>query len=123
MGIFFIWLTILCCGAANGFLFEHYGMPENFIFMLIPSLVCVLALCWHRKITKSWEPPLDKWDWDKYHFPIFWVSMCIFAVIFLFLTFMHIPHKGGILISLGTVIIASFVAYIRESRYTANWII
>ena len=127
MWILFFWIVILCCSAANGYLFEEYGMPENFIFMLIPSTVCGVILWWHRRKTKNWEKPLDGWDSYKHRFPIFWVSMVIGMITFLFILFlscyMFVPYKWAILVSLGTLVIASFIANKRERDYSVFWVI
>ena len=124
--VFFIWILILCCSAANGILFERFGMPENFIFMLIPT-ACVTVLLWgHQRLTKDWEMPLSAWDeYSSYRFPIFWVSMVVGAIAFAFIMFlsyyMPIPYVGAILVSLGTLVISSFVANMRERCYSVFW--
>ena len=127
MWILFFWIVILCCSAANGYLFEEYGMPENFIFMLIPSVICGGILWWHRRVTKNWERPLDGWNYHSYRFPIFWVSMVIGIIAFLFVLFlsyyMSIPYKWAILVSIGTLVMASFIANKREKNYSAFWVI
>jgi len=124
MRIFLCWLGIICCSAANGFLFERYDMPENFIFMFVISIICGTILLFHRKVSKSWKAPIDPWaDWSEYHFPIFWITLFICVVAFIVIIVMPVPHKLALLIGLGTAIIASFIAYRREGKYTDIWIL
>ena len=122
MRIFIIWITILCCSIANGFLFQHFDMPENFVFMVVPTLICGVVLWWHREMTKSWEKPLDQWDWEKYHFPIFRLTMFVAFVCMIMVIVVSTSNKVAILIGVGTELFSSFIAFHKEIDYTGEWV-
>ena len=122
----FCWLLIICCSAANGYLIECFGMPWNYISLIIPSACIAGLLWWHQKFTKDWEMPLSAWDdYDSYRFPFFWVSMIVGSIALAFIIilscFKPIPYGEGILVALTTLVIASFIGHRRERCYSVFW--
>ena len=120
MRILVIWLGILLCGAMNGCMFSEFGTPEKWVFILCVSLVCAALLLWHRKITKDWEAPKDIWT-EGFHFPIFRITFFFSALLLIF--FLIIPEATATAYVIAiTIGVASFIAYIREQKYTDDWL-
>lgn len=120
MRIFLIWLAIIACGVANGYFFSSFGHPENLVFLLCSSIVCAIVLLVHRRITKHWRVPLDPWA-EGFHFPVFRLSL-FFSVFALIMLFIMREINSFVIVTCVTVALASFVAYMRETRYTDDWI-
>ena len=120
MRVLFIWLAIIACGVANGYFFSDFGWPENLVFVLCMSIVCVFLLLIHRRITKDWKVPDDPWT-EGFHFPYFRISMFFSVFILIMLFILKETNSTGIVACI-SVALASFVGYIRESRYTDDWI-
>ena len=116
MWIFIIAITIICCSAANGYFFSETGFPENFVFMFTSSLICAVALYFHRKITKQWEKPLDSWSGPSY-FPIFKIMTFVASFFFAVSCLKFEDHKFWVAAFL-TCAVASCVAYAKERDYT-----
>ena len=120
MKIFLIWLGVIGCGVANGFLYSRFGMPENLVFVLCASAVCTALLIIHRRITKNWKAPDDPWS-EGFRFPYFRISLFFSVFILIMLFILKEANSTGIVACI-SVALASFVGYIRESRYTDDWI-
>ena len=128
MRVLFIWLAIIACGVANGYFFSDFGWPENLVFVLCMSFVCVFLLIIHRRVTKNWKVPDIPWA-DGFHFPFFRISMCFSVVgLVMFLAVLFISEEKNEteivakIISCISVALASFVGYVRERQYTEDWI-
>lgn len=128
MKVFLIWIGIIGCGVANGFLYAGFGMPENLAFVLCTSIVCAFLLIIHRRVTKNWKVPDIPWT-DGFHFPFFRISMCFSVVgLVMFLAVLFISEEKNEteivakIISCISVALASFVGYVRERQYTEDWI-
>ena len=112
MRILLIWLGIVGCGIANGFLYSGFGTPENFVFVLCSSALCAFLLIIHRRITKDWEVPDNPWT-DGFHFPFFRISMffgTMGLVIFLAILIVSEEDKAATVtkvVSCGSVAVAS----------------
>ena len=65
--ILLIFLVILGCSIANGFIFAGYGFPENIVFMVPVSLIIVGTLILYWIMSKDWEMPDNEWDNDGHH--------------------------------------------------------
>jgi len=121
MRVLFIWLAIIACCVANGYFFSDFGWPENLVFVLCMSIVCVFLLLIHRRITKDWKASDDPWTDEGFHFPYFRISMFFSVFILIMLFILKEANSTGIVACI-SVALASFVGYIRESRYTDDWI-
>jgi len=120
MRVLFIWLAIIACGVANGYFFSDFGWPENLVFVLCMSIICVFLLLIHRRITKDWKAPDDPWS-EGFRFPYFRISLFFSVFILIMLFILKETNSTGIVACI-SVALASFVGYIRESRYTDDWI-
>ena len=121
MKIFLIWLGIILCGVANGFFYSNFKAPECFIYILITSLVCFNILHIHKKVTKTWKAPdILSESWSDYHIPIFKITMYL-SVVFCFLLLLSQESHECESVACITISCASFIAHLRERRYTFNW--
>ena len=120
MKIFLIWLGIVGCGVANGFLFSDFGFPENLVFVFCSSIVCAVILLIHRRITKDWKKPLDPWT-EGFRFPVFGLTL-FFSVFGLIMLFVLKEANATAIVTCSTIAIVSFVAYRRECNYTGDWV-
>ena len=115
MKVFLIWIGIIGCGVANGFLYTRFGSPENLVFVLFASAVCVALLIFHRLISKNWKAS------DGFRFPLFRISLFFSLFILTMLFIMQEATTTGIVACI-SVALASFMGHIRERRYTEDWI-
>lgn len=120
MRVLFIWLAIIACGVANGYFFSDFGWPENLVFVLCMSFVCVFLLLIHRRITKDWKASDDPWT-EGFHFPYFRISL-FFSVFILIMLFIVKEATTTGIVACVSVAIASFIAHLREREYTQDWI-
>ncbi len=116
MKIFLIWLGIIGCGIANGFLLSGFGFPENLVFVLCSSIVCAFILFIHRRVTKDWRPHLDPWT-EVPHVPIFSITLS-FSIFIAVLLFIFREDNVTNIVACVSVAIASYVAYKKELDYT-----
>ena len=121
MRVLFIWLAIIACGVANGYFFSDFGWPENLVFVLCMSFVCVFLLLIHRRITKDWKASDDPWTEGGFHFPYFRISL-FFSVFILIMLFIVKEATTTGIVACVSVAIASFIAHLREREYTQDWI-
>ncbi len=116
MQILIIIVVVICASLANGYFFSEMGFPENFVFMFAVSLVCGVALYYHRRITKNWKKPLDPWSGPT-HFPIFYIMTVVAYFFFAVNCLKFEEHKFAVAAFL-TCAVASNIACIRERDYT-----
>ena len=115
MKILLTWLGVIGCGVANGFLYTRFGSPENLVFVLCASAVCVALLIFHRLISKNWKAS------DGFRFPLFRISLFFSLFILTMLFIMQEATTTGIVACI-SVALASFMGHIRERQYTEDWI-
>ena len=120
MKVFLIWIGIIGCGVANGFLYAGFGTPENLAFVLCTSIVCAFLLIIHRRVTKNWKVPDISWT-DGFHFPFFRISLFFSVFILIMLFVMQEATTTGIVACI-SVALASLIGYTRERKYTERWI-
>ena len=120
MKVFLIWIGIIGCGVANGYLYTRFGSPENLVFVLCASVVCAALLIIHRRITKNWKASDDPWT-EGFRFPFFRMSLFFSVFIMIMLFVLQEATTTGIVACI-SVALASFVGYVRERRYTEDWI-
>jgi len=113
-------LAIIACGVANGYFFSGFGFPENLVFVLCTSIVCVGALIIHRRVTKDWEVPSDFWS-ENFHFPVFRLTL-FFSVFGLIMMFVLREANATTIVACCTIATASLIAHTRERNYTDEWI-
>jgi hypothetical protein len=117
MGIFFIWLGLICCGVANGLIYDHVQAPQSYYYMVIPSILAVILLVVHHIYTRNWYDAID--EGDEQHSPIFGGSACLsfvagFAAIFVVQTG---EASWGFFIALMTMFVSFCLARIKEADY------
>ena len=66
MVIFLLWLGLVCCGVANGLVYDHVQAPQSYYYMVISSIVAVILLVVHRVYTRNWYDPIDEIDDHEY---------------------------------------------------------
>ena len=121
MKIFLIWLGIILCGVINGFSYSRFNAPECYTYILVSSLICVVILIVHRKLTKNWEShDILSESCSDYHMPIFKITLFI-SVFFCFCLLLSNKSREWESISCITVACASFIAYLREKKYVFKW--
>ena len=121
MRVLFIWLAIIACGVANGYFFSDFGWPENLVFVLCMSIICVFLLLIHRRITKDWKASDDPWTEGGFKFPFLRISL-FFSVFILIMLFIVKEATTTGIVACVSVAIASFIAHLREREYTQDWI-
>ena len=121
MGIFFVWLVMILCSLANGYLYVAFFKPDSFFMMLIPSAFITLILDFHRNYTRRWKKPRDIWEnywFDEYnHFPIFRVTTIIGLTAIFLLWAVPGVHKFWMTTAI-TATLANAVASWKEFDYT-----
>ncbi len=120
MKVFLIWLGIIGCGIANGFLYSRFGTPENLVFVLCASVVCADLLIIHRRITKNWKASDDPWT-EGFRFPFFRISL-FFSVFILIMLFVLQEATATGIVACISIALASFIGHTREQQYTVDWI-
>lgn len=125
MKIFFIWFMTICLGVANGLLYSNSNLetPQKIVFMSLVSVVCVVFLLYHRKITRNWKAPSGKVpsSWSEIRIPVFRITMLL-SFFFLILLVLKYQYYETQIVSCITILIASFIGYKRELNYTHGWL-
>ena len=67
-----IWLGLICCGIANGLIYDHVQVPERYYYMMLVLFIGVIILLIHRFYTWKWKPTKDV---NYQHVPLFISSM------------------------------------------------
>ena len=117
MGIFLIWLGLICCGVANGLIYDHVQAPQSYYHMVISSIIAIILLIVHRIYTRNWHSPTDEAD---PHYTVIFGGSAIISFIVGFASIFAV-HTGevswGFLIALVTVFISFGIASLREMHY------
>lgn len=117
MVIFLLWLGLVCCGVANGLVYDHVQAPQSYYYMVISSIVAVILLIIHRVYTRHWYGASI--EGDEYHPSVF----SSFAVILFVVTLSSLfaVHTGevswGFFIGSSTMLLAFTVATLKERSY------
>ena len=120
MKVFLIWIGVIGCGVANGFLYTRFGSPENLVFVLCASAVCVALLIFHRRISKNWKASDNPWI-EESRFPFFRISLFFSVFILIMLFIVEEVTTTGIVACI-SVALASLIGHTRERKYTERWI-
>lgn len=114
----FVWVSLVCCGVANGLVYGYVKSPEKYLYMLVVAVVCCLLLVIHYRSTRKWcesRNGEDNRDYDEDHFPIFINSTFVaFLLMLIACVFCH----AYVVIGLLTMLISFIVASLREAIYT-----
>lgn len=114
MVIFLLWLGLVCCGVANGLIYDNVQTLQSYYYMVIPSAIAVMILIIHRICTRNWCD-----SGDNHHSSIFGGSAVISFV--MVIASLFASHTGdvssGFLVGCLTVMIAFSIAAIKERSY------
>ena len=78
MVIFLLWITLICCCVANGYIYDHVDAPQSYHYMMIVGLVAVILLFIHRLYTRHWKPIKEA---HSQHIPVFISSTFTAAIV------------------------------------------
>lgn len=117
MVIFLIWLGLICCGVANGLIFDHIVTPQSYYYMAVVSVVAVGILIAHRIYTRKWSKPFNATD--PHHPMIFGGS----SILFFFVTICSVlgaltgEVTWGFFIGCVTMFVSFSIALTKERLY------
>ena len=122
MVIFLLWLGLVCCGVANGFIYDHVQAPQSYHYMMIPSIIAVILLIIHRVYTREWCKSLKKTNkkiQEQQRFQVFGLSAMFSAMAFLSAVLAVQTDEGswGLFAGCATAMVSFFIATARESNY------
>jgi hypothetical protein len=117
MVIFLLWLGLVCCGVANGLVYDHVQAPQSYYYMVISSIVAVILLVVHRVYTRNWYDPID--EIDDHHSSVFSGSAVILFIVTL--SSLFAVHTGevswGFFVACTTMLLSFCIATIKERSY------
>ena len=125
MGIFFIWLVLICCSVANCLIHDYVGVPGRYYYMIIPSVIAIALLVFHRIYTREWcelqnkTKKTNKKAQVQHHAQVFGLSAMFSAAAFLsaVLAVQTEEVSWGVFAGSATAIVSFFIATARESDY------
>ena len=108
----FVWISLVCCGVANGVIYSLVAPPERYLYIGAVLLVCFILVGIHRHFTKDLLD--EKRDYDEDYCSVFIVS----AVTVLILALVALI-VGVIAVAVGLITsgIGFVLASVRESTY------
>ena len=117
MGIFFIWLGFVCCGVANGLIYDHVQVPQSYCYMLISIIITAVLLVIHSFYTRHWCGAID--EGDEHHPSIFGGSACFsfVAVILSLLAVCMGEASMGLFIAFVSMFVSFYLARMGEEDY------
>lgn len=117
MVIVLLWLGLICCGMANGLIYDHVEAPQSYYYMMIPSIIAVILLVVHRIYTRHWYSPTD--ESDPHHTIMFGGSVAISFIVGLSSLFAVRTGEvsWGFFIACVTMFVSFCIARMRESAY------
>lgn len=115
--IYLIWSLFICCGVANGIIYENVSAPVMYGYMSIVIVVAIALLIVHRIYTRDWDSPID--EGDKHYPTIFTES---FAILFLvaIASLLFAQSSGvvwGAFVGAMTTLVSVSIASVWEMRY------
>ena len=122
MVIALLWIGLICCGVANGLIYDHVEAPQSYYYMVMIGVVNVILLIYHCIYTRDWCKPKEKlWKNERRqeHFQVFELSAMFSAAAFLssVLTSQTGETSWGFFIGSAMVMVSFFIATARESYY------
>ena len=122
MGIFFIWLGLICCSVANCLIHDYVSTPGRYYYMIIPSVIAIALLVFHRIYTRDWcyiKDGTKKTIKKQQRFQVFGLSAMFSAAAFLsaVLAVQTDEVSWGLFAGSATAMVSFFVATARESNY------
>ena len=125
MVIFFIWLGIVCCSVANCLIYDYVSTPGRYYYMMVPSIIAIILLIFHRVYTREWCKPPNKTKKTKKkpqiqrHFQVFGMSAMFSSAMFLSTVLCVETNEvsWGVFAGSATAMVSFFIATARESYY------
>ena len=125
MVIFLLWLGLVCCGVANGLIYDYVSTPGRYYYMMVPSIIAIILLIFHRIYTREWSEPPKKTRKNKKkiqaqrYFPVFGFSAMFSSAMFLsaVLGVQTNEVSWGVFVGSATAVVSFFTATARESYY------
>jgi len=125
MGIFFIWLGLICCSVANCLIHDYVSTPGRYYYMIIPSVIAIALLVFHRIYTREWcklqkkTRKTNKKIQVQHHAQVFGLSAMFSAAVFLsaVLAVQTDEVSWGVFAGSATAMVSFFAATARESYY------
>lgn len=122
MVIFLIWLGIVCCGVANGLIYDYIEAPQSYYYMAAIGVLNVFPLVYHRVYTRDWRKPkkkVKKNERRQEHFQVFTLSalFSIGAFASSLLSAQTGETSWGLFVGCTMVMVSFFIATARESYY------
>jgi hypothetical protein len=112
MVMFLLWLGLVCCGVANGLIYDHVQTPECCYYMAITSIIAVILLIIHRVYTRNWYA-------EDHHSSVFGGSAVILFIVTL--SSLFAVHTGevslGFFVACMTMLLSFCIATIQEMSY------
>ena len=122
MVIALLWLGVVCCGVANGLVYDYVRIPESYCFMASIGTINIVLLIFHRFYTQDWCKSKKKGKKNtrfQYHYQIFGFSamLSIGAFASSLLSAQAGETSWGFFIGSFEVMVSFFIATARESYY------
>ena len=117
MKILLLWLGLICCGVANGLIYDCVKTPVSYCYIGIVSVCALSMLVIHRHYTKSWCKRKEEKESD---YPLVFVGTAAISVLVGVESILVMRSEGGscgFFIGCLTVFIASCIAAMREKSY------
>lgn len=124
MKISLLWFCFVCCGIANGLIFDHVNEAVKYNYMVVVGVVALILLVVHRIITRRWYKPMK--DSDPQHQLVFGLSTGVscFVGIITLLSYKTNDASLGACVGVGTAFLCFLLAYLKEMKYTSvYWLI
>jgi len=117
MVIFLLWLGLVCCGVANGLIYNHVQTPQSHYYMVITSITAVILLIIHRVYTRHWYGAII--EGDEHHSSIFSGSAVISFIVTLSSLFaVHTEEVSwGFFVACMTMLLAFTITAMKERSY------
>ena len=122
MVIFLLWLGLVCCSVANCLIYDYVSVPEKYYCMIIPSVIAIALLAFHRIYTREWcylKDGTKKTIKRQQRFQVFGLSAMFSAAAFMSAVLAVQTNEGswGLFAGCATAMVSFFVATARESNY------
>ena len=122
MVIALLWFGLICCGVANGLIYDYVNVPQSYYYMVIIGVINAVILVYHRVYTRDWCTPkkkLKKNERREEHFQVFGLSALFSVGVFAssLLTAKTGETSWGFFIGSTMVMVSFFIATARESYY------
>ena len=119
MKIFLLWLSFVCCGIANGVIYDYVCESDRLNYMMVVGAIALILLFIHRIFTRNWKRAES--DTDPHHPMVFGISTGIsfFVVVITLLSVKTNDASWGAAIGVCTAFVCFLLSYLKEMKYTS----